>query len=85
MWVRKTYQKRKQKGEFHLLVKGMHLHEYALFFQYFRMSPAQYEDLLTKDVIITLHNKCETLSQICSRDFQLTCVYLSCKMFTKIT
>ena len=46
MWVRQIYKGRKQKGEFHLLIKEMRLHDHTLFFQYFRMSPTQYEDLL---------------------------------------
>ena len=46
MWVRKIYQERKQKGEFHLLINEMRLHDHELFFRYFRMSPTRYEHLL---------------------------------------
>ena len=46
MWVRQIYKDRQQKGEFHLLIREMKLHDHTLFFQYFRMSPTQYEDLL---------------------------------------
>ena len=48
MWVRKIFKERKQKGEFHLLVKEMQLHDQAMFFQYFRMCPTQYEHLLSQ-------------------------------------
>ena len=43
MWVRKVYQERKLRGEFHYLIPEIKLHDYALFFAYFRMSPAKYE------------------------------------------
>ena len=46
IWVRKIYQQRKQKDEFHLLINEMLLHDHELFFQYFRMSPTRYEHLL---------------------------------------
>ena len=48
MLVGKVYQKRKWKGEFHCLIKEMKLHNHALFFTYFRMSPAKYEHLFAK-------------------------------------
>ena len=48
IWVRRVYQERKQKGEFHLLIKDMMLHDNFLFFKYFRMNPTQYEQLLQK-------------------------------------
>ena len=48
VWVRKVYQERKQKGEFHLLIKDMMLYDHFLFFKYFRMNPTQYEQLLQK-------------------------------------
>lgn len=46
MWIRQIYKERKEKGEFHLLIKEMKLHDHALFFQYFRMNPTQYDHLL---------------------------------------
>lgn len=46
-WVRKTFAKRKQKGEFHLLVKDLLLADHEYFFTYFRMTPQKYEELLT--------------------------------------
>ena len=47
MWVRKVFAERKIKGEFHLLVSYLRLHDEELFFKYFRMTPTQYEQLLT--------------------------------------
>ena len=35
------------KGEFHLLIKEMKLHDHALFFAYFRMSRTKREKTLT--------------------------------------
>ena len=46
MWVRKTFRERKQKREFHLLIKELRLHDHEYFFKYFRMSPSKYEELL---------------------------------------
>ena len=46
MCVRQIYKDMKQKGELHLFIREMKLHDHTLFFQYFRMSPTQYEDLL---------------------------------------
>ena len=48
MWVRKVYQERKWKGEFHCSIKEMKLHDHALFFAHFSMSPAKYEHRLAK-------------------------------------
>ena len=45
-WVRKIYAERLQKGEFHLLVQDLRLHDQEYFFKYFRMSPTTYEELL---------------------------------------
>ena len=45
-WVRKIYQERLQKGEFHLLVQDMKLFDHRYFFQYFRMTPSVFEKLL---------------------------------------
>ena len=46
MWVRKLFMERKNKGEFHLLVADLRLHDSEYFFKYFRMTPVQYEELL---------------------------------------
>ena len=46
-WVRKIYSKRKQKGEFNMLVKDLWLHDKPFFFKYFRMLPIIFEKLLT--------------------------------------
>ena len=46
-WVRKVYAERLQKGEFHLLVRDLRLHDHEYFFRYFRMSPTMFEELLS--------------------------------------
>ena len=46
MWVRKIFQERKQKGEFHLLIQELRIHDQEYFFKYFRMSPTRYEHFL---------------------------------------
>ena len=46
-WVRKLYAERLQKGEFHLLVRDLRLHDHEYFFKYFRMSPTVFEELLS--------------------------------------
>ena len=48
MWVRKLFQERKQKGEFHLLIRDMCLYDEEYFFKYFRMNSTQLELLLSK-------------------------------------
>lgn len=45
-WVRRLYQERKEKGEFHLLVREMKVFDKPYFFQQFRMSPEKFEELL---------------------------------------
>ena len=45
-WVRQIYTERKEKGEYHLLVRQMMLHDKEFFFQCFRMSPTRFEELL---------------------------------------
>ena len=47
VWVRKLFEERKTKGEFHLLVQDLRLFDEEFFFKYFRMTPVQYEELLT--------------------------------------
>ena len=47
VWVRKIFQDRKQKGEFHLLLRELKLYDHEYFFKYFRMSPTQYEHFLS--------------------------------------
>ena len=46
-WVRKVYAERLLKGEFHLLIQDLRLHDQEYFFKYFRMSPTSYEELLS--------------------------------------
>ena len=45
-WVRRIFQERKQKGEYHLLLQDLHLHDHEYFFKCFRMSHSKYEELL---------------------------------------
>ncbi|CAB4045469.1 Hypothetical predicted protein, partial [Paramuricea clavata] len=45
--VRQIYAERKQKGEYHLLVKELMLHDQEYFFNSFRMSPTTFERLLS--------------------------------------
>ena len=42
-WVQKLHAERLQKGEFHLLVRDLRLHDHEYFFKYFRMSPTVFE------------------------------------------
>ena len=44
-WVRKIFQERKLKGEYHLLVKDLKLFDHEFFFKQFRMLPNKYEKL----------------------------------------
>ena len=46
-WIRRIYQERNNKGEYHLLVKDLQLHDHEYFFRCFRMSPILFEQLLT--------------------------------------
>ena len=46
-WVRKLHTKRLQKGEFHLLVGDLRLHDHEYFFKYSGMSPTVFEELLS--------------------------------------
>lgn len=45
-WVRQIYRERKQKGEYHSLVKQVKLLDHEIFFQMFRMSATKFEELL---------------------------------------
>ena len=42
-WI---FQERKQKGEYHLLLQDLRLHDHEYFFKCFRMSHSKYEELL---------------------------------------
>ena len=49
-WVRKIFQERTSKGEYHLLVQDLKLFDHFVhlyFFQCFRMTPSTYEKLLS--------------------------------------
>ena len=43
-WVRKIFDERKTKGEFHLLIKDLKLFDNEYVFKYFPMSPNKFED-----------------------------------------
>ena len=45
--VRKIYKGRKEKDEFHCLVKQARLIDVDIFFEIFRMSPSEYEEMLS--------------------------------------
>ena len=45
-WVWQIYSERREKGEFHLLVKEKLLYDREYFFRCFRMTPSTYEQLL---------------------------------------
>ena len=45
-WVRQIFRERKEKGEYHTLVKETMLFDHEYFFRMFRMSPTKYETLL---------------------------------------
>ena len=45
-WIRKIYEEREQKGEYHLLIKELRLHDAEYFFRCFRMTPTLFEELL---------------------------------------
>ena len=44
-WVRQLFKERKEKGEYHLLVKDMKLFDHEYFFKQFRMLPHKYRPL----------------------------------------
>ena len=46
-WVRKVYQERKEKGEFHRVVTVAKTADKKLFFKLLRMTPTKFETLLS--------------------------------------
>ena len=46
-WVRKNYAERQAKGEYHLVVQDLKLHDQNYLFRCFRMSPGNFEMLLS--------------------------------------
>ena len=46
IWIRDIYEERKEKGEYHLSIKELRLHDAEYFFKCFRMIPAVFEELL---------------------------------------
>ena len=63
-WVRKIFQERKTKGEFHLLIKDLKLFDNEYFFKYFRMSPNKFEELLAL-VAPLITKECKVREPIC--------------------
>ena len=83
--VRIIYQDRKEKGEYHLLVKELRLHDREYFFRCFRMSPTLFEELLSmiapyitkqrtqfRDPISPSERLCVTLRYLVTGDAQVT-------------
>ena len=76
-WVRKLYAERLQKGEFHLFVRDLRLHDHEYFFKYFRMSPTVLEELLSfvspmRDPIFPSERLAVTLRYLVTGDAQCT-------------
>jgi len=46
-WIRKIFQDRKTRGEFHCLVQDMKMFDHEMFFKQFRMLPSKFEELLS--------------------------------------
>ncbi|XP_028395819.1 protein ANTAGONIST OF LIKE HETEROCHROMATIN PROTEIN 1-like, partial [Dendronephthya gigantea] len=84
MWVRKLFQERHSKGEFYLLVQDLRLFDDELFFRYFRMNAAKFEELLamiapeiqkssvTRECIGPSERLCATLRYLTNGDSQTT-------------
>ena len=84
-WVRKIYAERKEKGEFHLLVRDLKLHDHEYFFKCFRMSPENFEKLTSwcspylvkattrmREPISPSERLCVTLRYLVTGDAQVT-------------
>ena len=84
MWVRKIFAERKIKGEYHLLIQDLKLHDAVYFFRYFRMDTTQFENLLTmiapriqksslkRECISPSERLCVTLRYLTTGDAQST-------------
>lgn len=46
-WIRKIFQQRQTKSEYHLLIKELQLYDHEYFFKQFRMLPSKFEELLS--------------------------------------
>lgn len=83
-WVRQIFAERKQKGEYHLLIKEMRLVDNELFFRQFRMNPTKFEELLSyvapeiikssvkREPISPSERLCATLRYLVTGDAQST-------------
>ena len=47
MWVRKIFQSRRTKGEYHALITEMRLGDHESFYRYFHMTPQRFSHLLS--------------------------------------
>ena len=47
VWIEKLYRERKEKGEYHSLIKEMQIVVEMLFYQQFRVTAQKYKNLLT--------------------------------------
>ena len=45
-WVRKVWKQRKQQGHYDTLIQEMRLRDHEMFFNYFRMVPSMFDELL---------------------------------------
>ena len=84
-WIRRIYKDRGQKGEYASLIRDLMLHDHAYFFNYFRMSPSCFEDLLSmvapkikknatkmREPIPPAERLCVTLRYLVTGDAQVT-------------
>ena len=77
-WVRKIYALRQTKGEYHLLVQGLKLYDQNYFFRCFRMSPENFEMLLSwirpkmRESISVGQRLCITLRYLVTGDAHVT-------------
>ena len=83
-WVRQLFKERKEKGEYHLLIKDTRLFEEDFFFRQFKMTPVKFEELLsyvalyivksaqTREPISPAEGICVTLRYLATGDAQRT-------------
>ncbi len=84
IWIRKIFQEREEKSEYHLLVRELELFDKEYFFKMFRMSPQKFERLLSwiapsilksalrRSVASPAERLCVTLRYLCAGDAQIT-------------
>ena len=84
MWVRRIFQEREDKSEYHILVKDLVLFDHEYFFKSFRMNPETFEQLLSlvapfitksserRPVASAAERLCVTLKHLCTGDSHVT-------------